>query len=301
MALLRGDIERLLGTDMRLVGDEASGPIVEVDRLGHRGRISLFGGQMLEWQPAGHDPVLWLSDRAMFDQCAPIRGGIPVCWPWFGGHQTQDDWPSHGFARTNTWRFEHVDEGVPLARFALELPGLIDQSQYWPHASRPRIVYGIGETLSIAFEVTNIDPHPIEFTEALHTYFCVGDIENISIFGLEASPYIDKLTGDECPATRAPIAINAEADRIYQGLTGPIELHDKVLRRTITIEHSQASNLIVWNPWVEKSARLDDMGSAVAYRDMVCIETGNVSPAKVRLQPGETHRLVTDISVHKEA
>ena len=301
MTQLRDIIERLLGPGMRFDDNEVSGPVAEVDRDGHRGRISLFGGQVLEWQPAGHDSVLWLSDGAVFDQRAPIRGGIPVCWPWFAdggfaGHETHGDWPLHGFARTNVWSAESVDDA---GQCTLVLPVAADQSKYWPHASRPCIVYGIGATLSIAFEMTNIDPYPIEFTQALHTYFSVGDIEQISISGLEASPYIDKLTGDECPAAGAPIAIDAETDRIYQHLTRPIELHDPVLKRTITIEHDGAANAIVWNPWLEKSARLDDMGGADAYRGMVCIETGNVSLNRVRLQPGETYRLVTNISVQK--
>jgi len=293
------NIENLLGPGMRRGGDEDSGPIIDIDRDGHRGSISLFGGQVLEWQPAGHQPVLWLSQAAVFDRKTPIRGGIPVCWPWFGGHELHDDWPSHGFARTTNWPYEGVDE-VDSRLNQLGLPIWDPNTSYWPHASRPNIAYKIDEALSIEFNNMNIDVQPIEFSQALHTYLSVGDIEAISIYGLENCSSVDKLTDRKEPATKTPISISAETDRIYRQPDGPIELRDPILKRTITIEHAGATSVVVWNPWIEKSARLDDMGPADAYRGMVCIETGNIAPDMVRLEPGEIHTLQTRISVRKD-
>jgi len=293
------NIDNLLGPGMRLVGDAASGPIIDIDRDGHRGRISLFGGQMLSWQPAGHDPVLWLSQAAVFDRNAPIRGGIPVCWPWFGGHMLHDDWPSHGFARTTNWPYEGVAEADSRLN-QLALPIWEPNTTYWPHMSRPFMTCKVAEALGIEFNNVNIDPYPIEFSQALHTYLCVGDIEAISIHGLEDCAFIDKLSGCEEPASNAPISISTETDRIYRQPQGPIELRDPVLKRVVTIEHAGATSAIVWNPWIEKSARLDDMGPPDAYRGMVCIETGNVGPDPVRLNPGESHTLKTMISVRKD-
>lgn len=281
---------------MQLTGDEQSGPIIAIERDGHRGSINLFGGQMLTWQPAGHHPVLWLSQAAVFDRRTPVRGGIPVCWPWFGGHQKHGDWPSHGFARTTNWPYDGVDETDSCLN-QLALPIWDPNTAYWPHASRPNINYKVNEALSIEFNNMNIDPCPIEFSQALHTYLTVGDIEAISIHGLEDCSFIDKLIDCEEPATGVPISISSETDRIYRLPQGPIELRDPVLKRVITIEHAGATSVIVWNPWIEKSARLDDMGPPDAYRGMVCIETGNVGPDPVRLEPGECHTLRTKISV----
>ena len=295
----REHIENLLGPGMRLGGDEESGPIIEFDCDGHRGRISLFGGQVLEWQPAGHHPVLWLSEDAVFDGQTPIRGGIPVCWPWFGEHPLHDDFPSHGFARTTRWPYDGVGEAGSW-RNNLALPIWDPATIYWPHASRPHISYRLDAELSIEFDNMNLDPQPIEFSQALHTYFAVGDIETITISGLENCAFIDKLTGHAEPASQAPISIAAETDRIYRRPDGPIELRDPILKRTITIEHAGATSAVVWNPWIEKSARLDDIGPADAYRGMVCIETGNVMPDPVRLQPGEAHTLRTRISVRHD-
>ena len=292
----REHIENLLGPGMRIGGDDEAGPIIEIDRDGHRGRLSLFGGQVLEWCPAGHQPVLWLSEAAVFDGKTPIRGGIPVCWPWFAGHPHRKDWPSHGFARTTSWPYDGVDD-ADSRRSNLALPIWDPDTRYWPHASRLHVSYRLAEDLRIEFDIMNIDPDPLEFSQAMHTYFVVGDIGSVSIRGLENCAFIDKLTDREEPASKAPIAISAETDRIYRRPDGPIELHDSVLERTITIEHAGATSAVVWNPWIEKSARLDDMGPADAYRGMVCIETGNVMPDPVRLQPGEVHTLRTRISV----
>lgn len=301
MSQERGDIEGLLGEGMRLGGDDTSGPIVEIERDGHLGRVSLFGAHLIEWQPAGQDPVLWLSEGTVLDQRRGIRGGIPVCWPWFADHAEKTDWPSHGFARTTVWSVDWVDETDPQLPVYMTLPSLEAQRPFWPHASRPSVSYAIGDRLNIDLTTTNVDPHPIAFSQALHTYFAVGDIEQISISGLETCSYWDKTTGSDCAPTHGSIVIGAETDRIYHQPPGPIELRDEGLGRTITIEHEGVSSVIVWNPWIEKSARLGDMGPEDAYRGMVCIETGNVSPHDIRLQPGEAHTLRAMISVAKHS
>lgn len=289
-----------MGPGMKVGGDADTGPLIDIDRDGHRGQISVFGGQLLSWQPAGHAPVLWCSPGAIFDQASPIRGGIPVCWPWFGAHATEADWPSHGFARTAAWDVTSSESASSLATASLGLPSKPADATYLPNASRPTITYRIGDELDIELILKNTDTAPIELSQALHTYFAVGDIEAISITGLESCAHHDKLTDRDEPATQSPIAFTAETDRIYRQLTGPIRLKDPVIGRTITITHAGATNVIVWNPWVEKSARLGDMGPADAYRGMVCIETGNVAPDLIRLNPGETHSLQTTISVRKD-
>jgi glucose-6-phosphate 1-epimerase len=263
-------------------------------------RLSLFGAHVLSWAPAQHKNVTWISEGAVLDGIYPIRGGIPVCWPWFAGHPDHQDWPAHGFARTSIWTLEDIKHRDGQAVVRLSLPPHRNQSAYWPHQTRPVITFTIGAVLSMELSVTNSDPHPIKFSQALHTYFTVGDIDKVTIHGLENSPYIDKLTNVERSAKKPPIIINRETDRIYRQLAGPIFLQDKALERIITIEHEGARNAIVWNPWIEKSARLHDMGPPSAYRGMACIETGNAPPDALSLQPGETHLLKTTISVQDE-
>ncbi|MBU2534388.1 MAG: D-hexose-6-phosphate mutarotase [Alphaproteobacteria bacterium] len=305
------DLKRILPADVSVGGDQLSGPILEVDRGGCRAQISIFGAHIVTWQPPGHDPVLWLSEGAYFDQKHSIRAGIPVCWPWFADHPDHPDWPAHGVARTTPWKLEATsesDEGLAF-RFCLpatpahQPPHQPPHQPHWPHASRPVVDYVIGDELHVTLSNTNTDRHPLDIGQALHTYFNVGNIADVTIQGLETSPFIDKLAQASSDRNRSPeyrpIVIASETDRIYRSLSGPVELHDASLGRIITIDHQGATNAVVWNPWTDHTARLDDMGSPDAFRGMVCIETGNVPPDALRLAPGATHTLHTRLTVQK--
>lgn len=290
---------------MRLTGDAASGPLIDIATQGHHASISLFGAQVLHWRPAGQRPVLWLSDGAQFDQAAAIRGGIPICWPWFAGHPEHPDWMAHGFARKTHWHLDAalaVEAGVELQ---LSLPIEDWHAPFWPQMSRPQIKIMVSDTLTIELRTTNADPHDIIFSEALHSYFAVSDIEAVGIVGLEGSPFEDNLVVDQTLTSMAPeggqIAINAEIDRIYWDIGECIELQDSRLGRRIALNHRDAANAVVWNPWIDKSTRMADMGPADAHRGMVCIETGNIGTRAIRLKPSETHTLKTTVSVIESA
>ena len=283
------------------IADNGSGigPIVEVNTEAATARLSLFGAHLLHWQPAGHGPVLWLSDGAVLDGRKAVRGGIPVCWPWFAGHREHAEWPSHGFARTTQWQLEDVKREGDVIRLTLALPNRSDHDTYWPHNTRPKLTFRIGATLDIALTVENVDTQPLTIGQALHTYFAVGEIDAVSVAGLEHNSFIDKLaaTSESAAATGAPIEIGREIDRIYRGVSKPIVLHDPALSRTITITHSGGGNAIVWNPWVDKAARLGDMGAQGSHERMLCIETGSVAPDEFSLAPGARHTLSTQITV----
>jgi len=277
-------------------GDDDTGSCLHISNGGSGCTIYLFGAHPIMWQPAGGDDVLWLSEAVAFDLKRAIRGGVPVCWPWFGEHPEHSDWPLHGFARTCIWTLDKVDRLGDAVEVQLSLPVLPEHAQFWPHRTRPTITYTIGKTFEMTFSTTNIDPHSISFSQALHSYLTIEDIADVSITGLEAARYIDKLTGLEEPAAGEPITIASETDRIYRNPNGPIELRDSAHNRALSISHEGASSAVVWNPWIEKSARIGDMGSADAYRGMICIETGNVPPDDITLEPGATHTLKTTIS-----
>jgi D-hexose-6-phosphate mutarotase len=291
------DLQRLLRPGVTLSGDDASGPIVDVEHGGHRARISLFGGHVFDWQPAGEAPVLWLSSGTRFDRQRSIRGGTPVCWPWFAVHPEHADWPMHGFARNTMWRLESVGEAAGQVTVRLGLPVEEPHARYFAPAMRPTLDLVIGDSLTFELVQTNAGNEPVQIGQALHTYFEIGDIAAIEITGLEANRFIDKLVierdGGERAAEGRPITVSGEIDRIYRDLAEPITLVDHELGRRIEIVHEGASNAVVWNPWVAKTERLGDMGTADAYRTMMCIETGNVPPEALMLAPGETHRLTT--------
>ena len=270
---------------------------IEVDATDSSARFTRFGGQLLEWQTRADAPVLWLSDAAVFDDIAPIRGGVPVCWPWFGDDAGRPGWPKHGFARTRKWQLDKADDEGDEIVLRFSLPRQEQEAEYWPHATRPTLLCRVGACLTIELITTNVDRQPITFTEALHAYFRVHDIETSTIAGLEDTAYFDQLTQIDCPAQGRPLQVREETDRIYRNLSRPIALYDAGFQRTIMIEHEGARDAIVWNPWIEKSARLGDMGPGDAYRRMMCIETGTVGAQPVVLQPGQTHTLRMKISV----
>ena len=295
------DLARLLIPGLTLSGDDASGPTLDIDHAGHRARVSLFGGHVFAWQPAGHDPVLWVSPGTRFNRKRSIRGGTPVCWPWFAVHPTHTDWPTHGFIRTADWTLESAERRNDRIALRLSPPIQDRDAAFFPHAMRPTLDLEIGETLTFRLTQTNTGGEPVEIGQALHTYFQIGEISEINVTGLEESPFIDKLSVEKDGGHREPdgepITVSAEIDRIYRNLSGPIVLHDRKSTRTIEINHEGATNAVVWNPWIDKTIALGDMGTPDAYRTMMCIETGNVPPDALVLAPGESHALTTSYTV----
>ena len=261
------------------------------------GRISIRGGQVLGWQPNGHSPVLWVSPGAIFSPGKSIRGGVPVCWPWFANHPTDTLKPMHGFARIRDWRLEGVQNmgGVTLA--SLKLPAHQHDRELWPYSSRPTLNIALSDMLSLRLSLTNTDPEPIVISQALHTYFNVSDIGAIRISGLDGKNFYDKVTNSHDHIQSGDVVFAGELDRIYTHGEGQVELNDPGLKRTIAINQKGGNSIVVWNPWVEKAGHLGDMGPATSYRSMVCIETGSVADGAFTLEPGATHTLETTISV----
>ncbi len=239
-----------------------------------RGSFYLHGGHVAEFQPSGAEPVLFLSDKAVYQEGKAIRGGIPVCFPWFGAKQS----PSHGPVRTERWTVtgtERTDLGVLVT---LQCKTDTFQLNY-------RITFG--RQLSLEMCITNFSTSAATCELALHTYFTVDDITKVKITGLENAEFLDQLTGDTIPATAEPIGFSAETDRIYHGEVKQILLADSSLGRTIALQPSGSRSTVVWNPWVEKSKRMDDFGDD-EYPRMCCIETANIDPNAIRLGPGDS-------------
>ena len=301
MAQSPDDLERLLFPGLTVTGDAESGPILDIDYQDHCARISLFGGHVFDWQPAGHAPVLWVSPGTRFNRKRSIRGGTPVCWPWFAVHPTHTGWPSHGYIRTADWTLESAEQTNEAIVLRLSPPVEDRDAAFFPHAMRPTRDLEIGGTLTFRLTQTNTGDEPVEIGQALHTYFAIGDISEMEITGLEATPFIDKLEVEKEGGHRepegTPITVSSEIDRIYRELSGPVALHDRKLGRTIEISHERATNAVVWNPWIEKTIALGDMGTEHAYRTMMCIETGNVPPDALELVPGQSHTLATQYAV----
>jgi glucose-6-phosphate 1-epimerase len=275
----------------RFVEGEGGGPVVDVRTDRCAGRIALQGAQLLAWAPLGQAPVIWLSPRAKFGPGQSVRGGIPVCWPWFGPHPSEPAFPTHGFARTASWQTiaaERLPEGA--IRLGFRLLHSEASRQQWPHSTLLEIRHSLGAALEVELWSHNRSPFPVVLTEALHAYFAVSDVGRIQIQGLDGCAYADKLDGYARKRQAGPLEFAGETDRVYLGSEGSCLIEDPGLGRRIRIEKRGSRSTAVWNPWAERSAALGDFAPD-GYRGMVCVETANVLEDAVTLPPGGEHRL----------
>jgi D-hexose-6-phosphate mutarotase len=286
---------------VRLGAGEGGLPRVDVATPACAAQVYLHGAHVAAWQPAhAAAPVLWMSGRSAFAAGKPIRGGVPVCFPWFGPHPSAAGAPAHGFARLMDWTLAAAtvsDEGVTLV-FAL---GVDPQaSAAWPWRARVEHRITAGASLAMQLTVSSLDERPFAFEEALHTYLSVGDIERTSVAGLELAEYLDKTAGSVRRRREdAPIRFTGETDRVYLDTEAACTVRD-ARRRRISIAKSGSASTIVWNPWVAKARAMPDFGDD-EWRHMVCVETANVGASAVRLEPGETHVMSARIAVGPDA
>lgn len=261
----------------------------------------LQGGHLTGWQPAGQDPVVWLSQKSRFEEGAAIRGGVPLCFPWFGAGQDGRHYPPHGVLRLTPWQ---LAETTPVAdsvrlRFHLDghevdLAGLEDFDRDWA----ADITYTVGQVLDIDLRIEAYGNRrtPFTYEEALHTYLHVGDTRRITVDGLDGCSYHDKVTDGDFDQ-RGPLAIVGETDRIYRH-AGDVTVKDPTLRRTLGINKRGSAQTVVWNPFVSKSAKLGDFGND-EWQEMLCVEAANIGSAAVTLAPGQSHTLHQRIAVDR--
>jgi len=278
----------------------ADGVIVaEVANAHAISNIVLQGAHVATFQPRGEEPVIWLSPNAKFAPGKSIRGGVPVCWPWFGPHQTDSKLPGHGFARTVPWELletKALEDGSTFLRF-----GLIENDTtraQWPHPSTVQLEVTVGKSLRVELVTANTGSQPFELGEALHTYLQISDIANMTIRGLEGCEYNDKVGETARRMQQDGIVISSEVDRVYVNTEADCVIEDKGLKRAIRIRKQGSRSTVVWNPWTEKAEKMGDFGEKL-HRDMVCVESANALENVVTVAPGETHRLVAVYSVEK--
>ena len=263
-------------------------------------RIALQGAHVMSYQPAGQPPLIWLSRLARFASGKSIRGGVPVCWPWFGAHASDATLPGHGFARTVPWQLLDARQ-LPDYRLRLEFELLqsdVTRAQ-WPHSSTVKNIVTIGQELEVELATTNTGSAPFELGQALHTYFEIGDIRKTTISGLDGCEYLDKVDGGASKAQHGAVSFTQETDRIYLGTRGCCEIHDPVLNRRILVTSTGSRSTVVWNPWTEKADKMGDFGSE-GWTGMVCVETANAATDVVTLAPGATHRMAAQYRSLKE-
>lgn len=292
------DLERRFGIPGRVRIDEGSGslPRLTVTSDLATAELYLHGAHLTGFQPRGSQPVLFMSEESHFDPSKPIRGGIPVIFPWFGPRSGSPESPAHGFARIRPWTLVSV-QAEPDGAIRVVLGLAPDASSpLWPAPFSLRMGFTIGRSLGLDLEVRGAGA-PFTFEEAFHTYFLVGDVRRVTVAGLENTEYLDKVDAFRKKLQPPePIRITAETDRVYLRTRSTCVLSDPVLERTITVEKENSDSTVVWNPWIDKARAMADFGDEEWPR-MICIETANVGESAVPLEPSGAHRLRARIHV----
>jgi glucose-6-phosphate 1-epimerase len=266
--------------------------------------VYLHGAHLTAWQPAGHAPALFLSERSIFAADKPIRGGVPIIFPWFGprtatADNPRTDGPSHGFARTSQWQVAFAALAGDDLHLTLTLaPDETSRSLGFDHF---QLAYELvlGAELRMRLTVANHAEVPLHFEEALHTYLAVGDAAQVQIDGLGDMEYLDKTDSfkRKCQ-TEEVLTLTKETDRPYLNTAATVTLDDPILRRRITVGKTNSQTTVVWNPWSTAAAKLPDM-TPDGWRSMTCIETANAVDNAITLTPHEAHTMEAHIRVEE--
>lgn len=263
--------------------------------------VYLHGAHVTHFKPRHSGPVLWVSKNSSFvggSPGKPIRGGVPVVFPWFADNLPKKGDPGHGLARLFPWTLTSCTE-LPDHRVCavLELRSDGRTRPLFPHEFHLKLTITVGSELEMELTAANTGSSPFTCEEALHTYFAVGDARQVSVSGLEGAPYIDKVDSYRRKTGEAgALRITAETDRIYAANRAAVSIADPVLKRTITVEKTGSQSTVVWNPWIRKGEALLDLAGQ-QWPWMLCVETANVGTDAVTLAPGASHTLTARIHI----
>ncbi|HEY9754765.1 MAG TPA: D-hexose-6-phosphate mutarotase [Oculatellaceae cyanobacterium] len=268
-----------------------------------RAELFLQGAHLTLWQPAANEPVLFLSDRSLYQPGKAIRGGVPIIFPWFGARTVavsgeSTDGPSHGFARTSMWSVTRTSYENEIISIELILTSNDLSRSFGFDDFEVRYLVNLGHELDLQLIVSNkSSTATLKFEDALHTYFRVGDAKEITLAGLEATDYLDKTEGFKRKhQSEALLHLDGETDRPYLNHERPVTINDQKLDRKILVEKEGSMTTVVWNPWLELTKKLADMAPD-GWMHMVCIETANAGENLVVLLPGQSHTMRTKVSV----
>ncbi len=268
-------------------------PMLEVSTAWSTAEIYLHGAHVTNFRKKDEPPLLFMSQCSRFAEGQPIRGGIPVIFPWFGPREGMGQ---HGFARVKGWdlkEFAPAPDGSVSVRF--RLPDCPEASAFPPFTAE--YIVTVKQTLKLELIVTNLSAEDtLTFENCLHTYFEIGDITAVSITGLKGTPYLDKVANfAKKKETGDAIRISSEVDRIYLNTTKDVFVVDPRLGRKIRVAKSGSNSTVVWNPWIARAQQMPDFGND-EYQRMVCVESGNVSSNQVALAPKKKATLTVEIS-----
>jgi glucose-6-phosphate 1-epimerase len=271
-------------------------PKVRITTADAAAEMYLHGAHVTSWKPAGAGEALFLSAQSRWQHGRAIRGGVPICFPWFGGKADDPAAPAHGLVRTKAWRLESISQVGRAVSVSMYTESDADTEKWWP--GRFRLVHRVtfGRELSLELTVSNSGGTAFRFEEALHTYHRVADVAEVRLHGLDGAWYVDKTDSNRMKTQRGEVVIASETDRVYLDTMAAVELDDPGMHRRTRVTKQNSRTTVVWNPWIGKARALGDMGDEEWPR-MVCIETSNVGQYAVALPPGREHTMRVNIGI----
>ena len=284
---------------VKFVEGKGGFPIIEVSNEQAFAKISLYGGQVLSFKPVGQTEVMFLSSQAYYQSGKAIKGGSPVCWPWFGPDPEGKGRASHGLARNRMWQMRDVvstQDGATKVTM-----GFVDTDEtkkIWNYSFDLAIAITVGEELTIDLLTKNTGSESFEITQALHTYFKIGDIKQVSVLGLADKAYIDKVDGGKQKTQSGDVTFSGECDRIYLDVPAKLTIEDRCLNRKINVTATNSKTAIVWNPGAEISTNMADLGDR-DYVDFVCVETANAANETIEVASGKQYQMSAKYSLEQ--
>lgn len=269
---------------------------VTIANLQGQGEIYLHGAHVTSWRPSGQAEVLFRSEKSRWQEGQAIRGGIPVCFPWFRAKAGDAHAPAHGFARTRSWQLQFIAQDDAGTTVAMSLESDEQSRQLWPTEFRLIHRVTLGSELRLELICTNTGTKPVRFEEALHTYNRISEIYCIRLRGLEGTCFLDNTDSNREKTQVGEVLITSQTDNAYLNTQSAVDLIDPKLGRRIRLRKANSDTTVVWNPWREGSGALRDLGDG-EWTHFLCVEASNIMNAAVALEPGQEHKMTAVLSV----
>jgi len=297
-ALTAEELDRQFGIAGRaqVLPDEGGFPKVRVTASQASGEMHLHGAQVTSWKPAGAEEVIFLSRQARWEQGKAIRGGIPICFPWFRGKADDPHAPAHGVVRTKIWALESIEHNSDGITVSMATESDADTRRWSSADFRVLQRVTFGSELKLGFTVSNTGAAPFRFEEALHTYYRVGDVGRVLIRGLDGVAYLDNTDSNKKKEQKGDVVISSPTDSAYVNTENALQLLDPSLNRSIRIAKQNSRTTVIWNPWAEGARALSDLGKD-EWQWMVCVEASNILENTVELAPSQDHKMTVTMTV----
>ncbi|MGB5636967.1 MAG: D-hexose-6-phosphate mutarotase [Waterburya sp.] len=287
-----------ISNKVKFVEGEGGFPLIEVSNEYAQATISVYAGHILSFKPVNQqEDVIFLSSKVDYQSGKAIRGGTPICWPWFGPDPEAKGRPNHGFVRNRLWQMR---DAIATQDGATKITmGLVDTPEtrkIWDYSFDLAIAITVGSVLTVELITRNTGEQPFTITQALHTYFKIGDINQVAVLGLQDQEYLDKVDGGKQKTQTGEVTFSGECDRIYLDVQPELVIEDRLLNRKIRVTATNSKTAIVWNPGADVAAKMADLGDR-DYENFVCLETANAANEIIEVSAGNQYILTSQYAL----